>query len=69
VATPDQVRTFNEYNFNVESLRNAAHGECWINDGIIVALGSDMSRKKALKVMRQVMKTIKREIEKGRRYR
>jgi hypothetical protein len=69
VADPDRVRRFDEYNFNVESLRNAAHGDYWVTDEIIVALGSDVSRKKALKVLRRVAKKIEREIKKGRRYR
>lgn len=67
VAGPDRVRTFDE--FNVESLRNAAHGDYWVTDEVIVALGSDVSRKRALKMLRRVVQKIEREIKKGRRYR
>jgi molybdopterin synthase catalytic subunit len=68
VSERDQIRTFHEYNFDIESLRSKSHGEYWVTDEIIVALGCDVSRKKALKLLRRVVKRMKSEIEKGRRY-
>jgi hypothetical protein len=69
VSGLDQVRAFNEYNFQVESLRTKSWGDYWVTDEVIVALGCDVSRKKALKALRNVVKRIESEMEKGRRYR
>ena len=69
VSDPNQVRAFNEYNFQVESLRTKSWGEYWVTDEVIVALGCGVSRKKALKALRNVVKRIESEMEKGRRYR
>ena len=69
VTDRNRLRTFKEYNFNVESLRPKSHGEYWVTDEVIVALGSDVSRKRALKALRHVAERIESEMEKARRYR
>ena len=68
VTDHDQVRTFNEYNFNIESLRDKSYGEYWVTNEVIVALGCDVSRKAAVKALRRVLKRIKFEIKKGHRF-
>ena len=40
VADRNQVRTFEEYNFNVESLRAKSYGDYWVTNDVIVALGA-----------------------------
>ena len=69
VAGTERVRTFEEYNFDVESLRTEAYGDYWVTSEVVVALGSEVTRKKALRALRRVVARIEREIEKGRRYR
>jgi hypothetical protein len=68
VTDRNRVRSFEEYNFNVESLRPKSHGEYWVTDEVIVALGCDVSRKRALKAPRHVAQSIKSEMAKARRY-
>ena len=36
VTDRNRVRAFEEYNFNVESLRPKSHGEYWVTDEVIV---------------------------------
>ena len=68
VTDRNRVRAFEEYNFNVESLRPKSHGEYWVTDEVIVALGCDVSRKRALKALRHVVQRIESEMAKARRY-
>jgi hypothetical protein len=68
VTDRNRVRAFEEYNFNVESLRPKSHGEYWVTDEVIVALGCDVSRKRALKALRHVVRKIESEMAKARRY-
>ena len=68
VTDRNRVRAFEEYNFNVESLRPKSHDEYWVTDEVIVALGCDVSRKRALKVLRHVVQRIESEMAKARRY-
>ena len=68
VTDRNLVRSFEEYNFNVESLRPKSHGDYWVTDEVIVALGCDVSRKRALKALRRVVQSIKSEMAKARRY-
>ena len=58
VTDRNRVRAFEEYNFNVESLRPKSHGEYWVTDEVIVALGCDVSRKRALKALRHVVQKL-----------
>jgi hypothetical protein len=48
VTDRNRARAFEKYNFNVESLRPKSHGDYWVTDEVIVALGCDVSRKRAL---------------------
>ena len=48
--------------------RPKSHGEYWVTDEVIVALGCDVSRKRALKVLRHVVQRIEFEMAKARRY-
>jgi hypothetical protein len=66
-ADGNRVRAFDKYNFNVESSRGKAWGDYWVTDEVIVALGSSVSRKKALKFLRHVVKRIELEMAKARR--
>jgi hypothetical protein len=68
VTDRNRVRAFEEYNFNVESLRPKSHGDYWVTDEVIVALGCDVSRKRALKALRRVVQRIEFEMAKARRY-
>ena len=68
VTDRSRVRAFEEYNFNVQSLRPKSHVEDWVTDEVIVALGCDVSRKRALKVLRHVVQRIESEMAKARRY-
>ena len=68
VTDRNRVRPFEGYNFNVESLRPKSHGEYWVTDEVIVALGCDVSRKRALKALRHVVQRTKSEMAKARRY-
>jgi hypothetical protein len=68
VTDRNRVRSFEEYNFNIESLRPKSHGEYWVTDEVIVALGCDVSRKRALKALRHVAQSIKSQMAKARRY-
>lgn len=45
IADENAMRSFREYNFDVESLRKKVHGEYWIVDQIVVALGCDVTRE------------------------
>jgi len=65
VADRKRVRAYRENNFDLGSLH--AHGGFWVTNEVIVALGSDVSRKTALKVLRHVIKRIEYEIKKARR--
>ena len=67
VTDRNRVRAFEQYNFNVESLRHKSHVEDWVTDEVIVALGCDVSRKRALKLLRRVVQSIESEIAKARR--
>jgi hypothetical protein len=64
----DIVRTFRKYNFDVESMRDKAWGECWITDEIIVALGCDVSQRKAIKRLRRVIARMESDSTKGGRH-
>jgi hypothetical protein len=68
VTDRNRVRAFAEYNFNVESLRHKSHGDYWVTDEVIVALGCDVSRKRAVKALRRVVQSIESEMAKARRY-
>ena len=68
VTDRNRVRAFEEYNFNVENLRPKSHGEYWVTDEVIVALGCDVSRKRALKLLRRVVQRIKSEMARARRH-
>ena len=65
VTDRNRVRAFEQYNFNVESLRPKSHGEYWVTDEVIVALGCDVLRKRALKALRHVAERIESEMAKG----
>ena len=67
VTDRNRVRAFEEYNLNVEVLRHKSHVEDWVTDEIIVALGYDVSRKRALRLLRRVVQSIESEIAKARR--
>jgi hypothetical protein len=67
VTDRNRVRAFAEYNFNVESLRPKSHGDYWVTDEVIVALGCDVSRKRAVKALRRVVQSIESEMAKARR--
>ena len=49
--------------FNLASLHD--RGSFWVSNEVIVALGSDVSRKSALNVLRHVIKRLEFEIEQG----
>ena len=62
VTDRNRVRAFEEYNFNIESLQPKSHGEYWVTEEVIVALGCDVSPKRALKVLRHVVQRIESEM-------
>ena len=68
----DSVRNFSGFGPVYVADRNRvreglhAHGGFWVTNEVIVAVGSDVSRKRAIKTLRHV-KRIVYEIEKGRR--
>ena len=64
IADIKRVRAYRENNFDLEGLHD--HGGFWVTNEVIVALGSDVSRKRAIKTLRHVIKRIEYEIEKGR---
>ena len=65
VADRKRVRAYRESNFVLEGLHH--YGGFWVTNELIVALGSDdVSRKRAIKTLRHVIKRIEYEIEKGR---
>ena len=64
VADRKRVRAYRENNFDLEGLHD--HGGFWVTNEVIVALGSDVSRKRAIKTLRHVIKRIEYEIEKRR---
>ena len=68
VTDRNHVRSFEAYNFDAESLRPKSHSEHWVTDEVIVALGCDVSRKRALKALRHVVRKIESEMAKARRY-
>jgi hypothetical protein len=63
VADRNRVRAYRENNFDLESLHE--RGGFWVTSEVIVALGSDVSRKRAIKILWHVIKRIEYEIEKG----
>ena len=65
VTDRNHVRSFEEYNFDAESLRPKSHSEHWVTDEVIVALGCDVSRKRALKALRHVVRKIEFRNGKG----
>jgi hypothetical protein len=69
LAKADRVYSFPEYNFDIENLRVGAHGDYWITDEIAVCLGADVPRKRAVRLLRAVLKKIRAEIKKKERYR
>ena len=64
VADRKRVRAYREKNFDLESLHDREG--FWVTNEVIVALGSDVSRKRAIKALRHIIKRIEYEIEKGR---
>ena len=64
VADRKRVRAYRENNFDLKGLHD--HGGFWVTNEVIVALGSDVSRKRAIKTLRHVIKRIEYEIEKAR---
>ena len=64
VADRKRVRAYRENNFDLKGLHD--RGGFWVTNEVIVALGSDVSRKRALKILRHVIKRIECEIEKKR---
>jgi hypothetical protein len=62
----DSVRTLRGHNFDVESMRDKAWGECWITDEIIVALGCDVSPRKAIKGLRKVIAMMESDLTEGK---
>jgi len=65
VADKNRVTVLDENLFNVESLHPKCDGDHWVANEVVVALGSDVSRKKALEALRLLIKRIESEIEKG----
>jgi hypothetical protein len=65
VADRRRVRAYRASNFDLASLHD--HGGFWVTSEVIVALGADVSRKRAVKILRHVIKRIEYEIEKGQR--
>lgn len=65
VADKNRVTVLNEKLFNVESLHPKCDGDYWVANEVIVALGCDVSRKKALEALRLLIKGIESEIEEG----
>jgi hypothetical protein len=66
VAAGNQVATYKKCDFRAENLRDDAHGDYWVTDDVIVALGRDVSRKRAAEILRSVIKRIKVEMKKNR---
>ena len=65
VADRKRVRACRENNFVLEGLRN--DGGFWVANEVIVALGTDVSRKRAIQTLRHVIRRIEYEIGKVRR--
>ena len=65
VADRNRVRAYRENNFDLESLHE--RGGFWVTNEVIVALGSDVSRQRAVKTLWHVIKRIEYEIEKEQR--
>jgi hypothetical protein len=65
VADRKRVRAYRANNFDLDSLHD--RGGFWVTNEVIVALGSDVSRMRAIKTLRHVIKRIEYEIEKERR--
>jgi hypothetical protein len=61
VADRKRVRGYRANNFDSASLHD--RGSFWVTNEVIVALGSDVSRKMALRVLRRVIRTLEYEIE------
>ena len=64
IADIKRARAYRENNFDLEGLHD--RGGFWVTNEVIVALGSDVSRKRAIKTLRHVIKRIEYEIEKER---
>lgn len=67
VADRNQVTTFKKCNFRAENLRDDSHGEYWVINDVIVALGRDVSRKRAVEILRGVITRIEAEMKRTRR--
>ena len=64
VADRKCVRAYRANNFDLQGLHD--HGGFWVTKEVIVALGSDVSRKRAIKTLQHVIKRIEYEIKKWR---
>jgi hypothetical protein len=65
VADRKRVRAYRESNFDLGRLHE--HGGFWVTNEVIVTLGSDVSRTRALKILRYVIRRIEYEIERVKR--
>jgi hypothetical protein len=61
VADRRRVKGYRKSNFDLASLHD--RGSFFVTNEVIVALGSDVSRKMALRVLRRVIRTLEYEIE------
>ena len=69
VSHNDNIYHFEEYNFEVESLRNVVCGEGYLMDEVIVSLAGDVTRKQAIKELKKIIERMKEDRAKSRRYR
>jgi hypothetical protein len=56
VADRKCVRAYRANNFDLQGLHD--HGRFWVTNEVIVALGIDVSRKRAIKTLQHVIKRI-----------
>jgi hypothetical protein len=58
VCEDDKIHSFEEYNFDVESLRNGAEGDYWMIEGVVVSLGGMVTRTRATKQLKMIIERI-----------
>ena len=63
VADRKRVKAYRRNNFDLEGLHD--HGGFWVTNEVTVALGSDVSRKRAIKTPRHIIKRIEYDRKRG----
>jgi hypothetical protein len=63
VAGAGEVKTFREYNYKITSVEKSTADEYDVEKEVLVIFGDRVSRRKALKLLNDVVRKIEREMD------